>query len=78
MSSQGPSGIHALFSFPYRPIRLPLMVDDNVACRPVARQRPQNMKLYNSSCYVMAATDAHAKMEDELEAVFCAVRAEAI
>jgi hypothetical protein len=27
---------------------------DNVACRPVARQRPQNKQLYNSRCYVIA------------------------
>jgi hypothetical protein len=41
-----------------------------VACRPVARQRPWNMHLYNS-CYWAAARKQHQRTD-----VFCAFRAE--
>jgi hypothetical protein len=41
-----------------------------VACRVVVRQRPRNKQLYNTRCYVMAATDMRATTEELLETMF--------
>jgi hypothetical protein len=48
-----------------------------VSFRPVGRQRPRNGQLYNSSCYIIAATYAHNRRTVG-SGVLCAVRAEAI
>jgi hypothetical protein len=48
--------IHPFFSLSLSYSLLFLLFLLIVACRPVASQRPRNNKLYNSRCYVMAAT----------------------
>jgi hypothetical protein len=54
------------------------MVQDTVACRPVARQRPRNKQLCNSLCKAIAATDARNNTRTVWIGVFCSIRAEAM